>query len=133
MCEKPVIRVAVAVIRDEGKFIIARRDEKGRLASQWELPGGSVHEGVSLEEGLKDHLAKRFNLDVVVGDKLGTSNYDYDFGTIHLTAFYVECISKKLKLSQHLAYRWIRLIMLKDFEIVHPAMPIIELLKQQMN
>ena len=133
MCEKPVIRVAVAVIRDEGKFIIARRDEKGRLASQWELPGGSVHEGVSLEEGLKDHLAKRFNLDVVVGDKRGTSNYDYDFGTVQLTAFYVECISKKLKLSQHLAYRWIRLNMLKDFEIVHSAMPIIELLKQQMN
>mgnify|MGYP001316943535 FL=1 len=133
MCEKPVIRVAVAIIRDEGKFIIARRDEKGRLASQWELPGGSVHEGVSLEEGLKDHLAKRFNLDVVVGDKLGTSNYDYDFGNVQLTAFYVECISKKLKLSQHLAYRWIRLNMLKDFEIVHSAMPIIELLKQQMN
>ena len=133
MCEKPVIRVAVAIIRDEGKFIIARRDEKGRLASQWELPGGSVHEGVSLEEGLKDHLAKRFNLDVVVGDKLGTSNYDYDFGNVQLTAFYVECISKKLKLSQHLAYRWIRLNTLKDFEIVHSAMPIIELLKQQMN
>ena len=128
-----MIRVAVAIIRDEGKFIIARRDEKGRLASQWELPGGSVHEGVSLEEGLKDHLAKRFNLDVVVGDKLGTSNYDYDFGNVQLTAFYVECISKKLKLSQHLAYRWIRLNMLKDFEIVHSAMPIIELLKQQMN
>ena len=98
MCEKPVIRVAVAVIRDEGRFIIARRDEKGKLASQWELPGGSVHEGVSLEEGLKDHLAKRFNLDVVVGDKLGTSNYDYDFGTVQLTAF-VECISKTQTIS----------------------------------
>lgn len=133
MCEKPLIRVAVAIIRDEGRFVIARRDEKGRLASQWELPGGAVHDGVSLEEGLKDHLAKRFNLDVVVGDKLGTSNHEYDFGNVQLTAFYVECISKKLKLSQHLAYRWVRMNMLKDFEVVQGAMPIIELLKQQMN
>lgn len=133
MCEKPMIRVAVAIIRDEGRFVIARRDERGKLASQWELPGGAVHEGLSLEEGLKDHLAKRFNLDVVVGDKLGTSSHEYDFGNVHLTAFYVECISKKLKLSQHLAYRWIRMNMLKDFEIVPGAMPIIELLKQQMN
>ena len=117
MCEKPVIRVA-AVIRDEGKFVIARRDEKGRLASQWELPGGSVHEGISLEEGLKDHLAQRFNLDVVVGDKLGTSNYEYDFGTVQLTAFYVGNASlRSTKLSQHLAYRWIRLNMLKALKL----------------
>lgn len=133
MCEKPVIRVAVAIIRDEGRFIIAKRDEKGRLPGQWEFPGGSVPEGGSLEDTLKDHLAKRFNLDVVVGDKLGTATHSHDFGTVEVTAFYVECISKKLKLSQHLAYRWIRMNMLKDFEMVATAWPIAELLKQQNN
>ena len=108
MCEKPVIRVAVAVIRDEGKFVIARRDEKVDWLVNGNYQVGLYMKAFHWKRALKDHLAQRFNLDVVVGDKLGTSNYEYDFGTVQLTAFYVECISKKLKLSQHLAYRWIR-------------------------
>ena len=133
MCEKPVIKVAVAIIRDEGRFIVAKRDEKGRLPGQWELPGGSVDGSISPEEGLKDHLARRFNLDVVVGDRLGTATHEYDFGKVELSAYFVECISKKLKLANHMAYRWIRMNMVKDFEMVASSWPIIELLKQQNN
>ena len=133
MCENAVHKVAVAIIRDEGHIIVARRPDKGRLATQWEFPGGSVTNGYSHEEGLKDHLAKLYNLDVVVGDKVGIAAHDYDFGRVEVTAFYVECISKKLRLTEHLAYRWVRPNMCKEFDMGQTAMPILELLKQQNN
>ena len=133
MGEEPTFKVVVAVIRDEGRFVVAKRDEKGKLPGQWEFPGGAVSVDASPEEGLKDHLAKRFNLDVVVGDRLGTTSHEYDFGKVEVSAYFVECISKKLKLTQHMAYRWIRIPMLKDFEMVTTAWPLVELLKQQSN
>ncbi len=132
MCEKEVIKVAVAVIRDDGRVIVARRDEQGQLANQWELPGGSVCNG-SPEEGLKEHLAKKFNLDVVVGDRVCTAAHEYEFGKVEVTAYYVECISKKLRLAEHLSYRWVRPSMFKEFEMVQTTWPIIEQLKQQNN
>lgn len=128
-----VIRVSVGIIRDENRFILAKRDETSKLAGRWELPGGAIPDGVSNEESLKNHLAKSYNLDVVIGDKLGTSSHDYDFGKVEVTAYFVECISTKIRLSKHLAYRWIRFNMLKDFDVVESALPLIDTLKQQAN
>jgi 8-oxo-dGTP diphosphatase len=129
--EKPVIRTAVGIIRDEDRFIVAKRDDKGDLPGMWEFPGGIIDETTSPEEALKDHLVKKFNIDVVVGDKIGTTTHDHDFGTVELSAYHVECISKKIKLAEHLAYRKIKLNMFKDFDMVPVAQPIVDLLKQQ--
>lgn len=129
--EKPTIRVVVGIIRDEDRYIIAKRPEgdEQRYPGYWEFPGGVVQEG-SHEEALKKHLEKDFSIDVVVGDKLGTVTQELTEECIELTAFHVECISKKIKLSKHLAYRRVRLNMLKDFSMLPSTGPLSELLKQ---
>lgn len=131
--EIQVIKVAVGIIKDEDRYIIARRSDKGELCGQWEFPGGSVTTGTSNEEALKNHLADKFNIDVVVGDKVAVSAHDYEFGRVELSAYQVECISKKIKLAEHFAYRKIRMNMFKEFEMVPVSTPVIEQLRQKQD
>jgi 8-oxo-dGTP diphosphatase len=126
-----MIRVAVGIIRDEGKFVLVKRDEQGKFPGMWEFPGGAAPEGVTLEDALKDHLSKYFNLDVVVQDKLASVTQEYDFGTVEVTAFGVECISKKVRLAHHLSYRWVRWNQFKEFDCVPSITPMLEILKSQ--
>lgn len=124
-------RVAVGIIREDGKFILARRPENDSLGNLWEFPGGLVPEGNSHEEALKNHLMEKFNIDCVVGEKLAVVNQEYDGAPIEITAYQVDPISKKIKLAEHLAYRWVRWNMFKEFECVPSLAPMLEILKQQ--
>lgn len=126
-----MIKVSVGIIRDEGRFILAKRDEQGRFPGLWEFPGGAVGEGRSAEDALKDHLSQRFNLDVVVQDKLATVTQEYDWGSVEVTAYSVECISKKVRLASHLSYRWVRWNQFKEFDCVPSVTPLVEILKSQ--
>jgi mutator protein MutT len=38
-------RIAVAIIEQEGKFLITQRKNEGPFADLWELPGGKCNEG----------------------------------------------------------------------------------------
>jgi ADP-ribose pyrophosphatase YjhB (NUDIX family) len=130
--EKPTVKVVVGIIRDEDRYIIAKRPEGDdvKYSGLWEFPGGRVNETTSHEEALKKHLESDFNIDVVVGDKIGTVTQELSDECVELTAFHVECISKKIKLSKHFAYRRVRLNMLKEFEMLPSTGPLTELLKQ---
>jgi 8-oxo-dGTP diphosphatase len=47
------IRVAVGILRREGKFLVRRREESTHLGGLWEFPGGKLYPGEKPEAGLR--------------------------------------------------------------------------------
>lgn len=47
--EQKIIKVACAIIENEGKILAAQRSERMVLPLKWEFPGGKVNEGKKLK------------------------------------------------------------------------------------
>jgi len=60
------------LVKDD-KIIIARRGPDDKLADKWEFPGGKIEINEIPEQCLKREIKEEFDIDVSVGEYLGSS------------------------------------------------------------
>jgi len=94
--ERPVLRpklatphytVTAAIIEREGKYLLARRSQKGPLGGLWEFPGGKVEAGESLESALRREIREELGVEVRVGEPFGVYRHAYTHFCFTLHAF----------------------------------------------
>ncbi len=93
MKPKPVVphfTVTAAILRREGKILLARRPSKGLLGGMWEFPGGKVEPGESLEKCLEREIREELGTDIRVGENFGIYHHAYTHFRITLHAFICE-------------------------------------------
>ena len=54
----------------------------------WEFPGGKIEAGEDEVTALIREIREELLREVKVGQKVTTTEYDYDFGTVRLTTYY---------------------------------------------
>jgi len=79
--------IVVGVIVHEGKILIDRRPLGGAMGGLWELPGGKVEPGETLEQALHREIHEELGITVEVGDSLVTIEHRYPTFELRLTAF----------------------------------------------
>ncbi|CAJ1226340.1 (deoxy)nucleoside triphosphate pyrophosphohydrolase [Lactiplantibacillus xiangfangensis] len=104
---KKQIIVVGAVLLENGKILATKRNDDRILGTLWEFPGGKVEKGETPQEALTRELVEEFDDEIMVGTKVGTSVHEYDFGTIHLTAYYAKFITHNFDLVAHSKVEWI--------------------------
>ena len=72
----PVI-VAAAVIIEDGRVLLTRRQEGQHLAGFWEFPGGKVEDGESPEEALERECREECGIEVAVAEVLDVTHHRY--------------------------------------------------------
>lgn len=125
-----MLTVTAAIISDNGKVLIAKRKPAAKLASLWEFPGGKLEDGETPEHCLKREIYEEFEIDVEVGKHLGTSVYEYDFGTIALMAFTTKVVSGEMKLNDHTEVAWVEAEDLSRYEFVPADLPFVEMIRR---
>lgn len=75
--EVPKIAVVVAVIEDDGKYLITKRASHAVLPGYWEFPGGKVENGENDEKALCRELKERLNVTIEVIKLIGENHHDY--------------------------------------------------------
>lgn len=96
--------VGVAIL-DDGRLLAARRAEPHRLAGQWELPGGKVEAGESLEGAAVREIAEELGCTVeVIGALDGSSRID-DGLVLHVAL--ARLVAGDPVPGEHDAVRWL--------------------------
>jgi len=84
----PHLTVTAAVIRRDGKVLIAQRPASGLLGGMWEFPGGTMEkEDADLLACLKREIREELGVDLQIGAPFGTYQHAYTHFKISLHAF----------------------------------------------
>ncbi|MBN1267359.1 MAG: A/G-specific adenine glycosylase [Anaerolineales bacterium] len=83
----PHFHVAAGVIHRGDCVLLARRPAGKLLAGLWEFPGGKQEDGESLPACLQRELAEELDIEVSVGNRIGTYRHAYTHFKVTVTAF----------------------------------------------
>ncbi len=123
----PIKQVVCAVIRDkEGRILLARRAPGQHLEGHWELPGGKVEPGESLESALQRELREELGLVVTVGEELARTEYHYDRGSIELIALETLVSGDVTHMTVHDAFDWFAPDEIKTVAVAPADIPLLE-------
>ena len=99
--------VVGAVIVDSGRIFCTQRGP-GHLEGKWEFPGGKLEPGETPEEALAREIFEELACTIEVGERVLTTEHEYDFAVVELTTFYCTLVSGEPQLSEHSASVWLR-------------------------
>lgn len=112
----------------DGKILAARRGPSKSLPGLWEFPGGKIEPGETAEEALLREITEELRCDVEVKNYITTTEYEYSFGTVSLSTYYVELKGADPELTEHTEIRWLAPSELFDVEWAPADIPAVELL-----
>lgn len=127
-------QIAAGIIVYEGSVLIAQRKRGKDLEFFWELPGGKLEVGETLEECLQRELLEELDLKVNVGSLFMRSSYEYPFGSFVINAFLAECTSPIItKICEHEQYKWVKPQDMLDYQFSPADVPIVKAYVQSLS
>lgn len=105
---------ACVFLHKEGKLLIAKRSDKSKfLPGKYELIGGYIEFGETMDEGLKREVREELGVDVEIKNPFYVFTYISEGGNKHLVEICYFATMKnpsqpiRLDLKEHSEYRWI--------------------------
>ncbi|MEX0678873.1 MAG: (deoxy)nucleoside triphosphate pyrophosphohydrolase [Pirellulales bacterium] len=122
--QAPRTDIAVAVVEDEGRFLIGRREEGVPLAGLWEFPGGKVQPHESPEEAAVRECLEETGLLVRVVSRYSEAVHDYEHAAVRLHFFACEKTGARRPLASR--FRWVRRAELAQYSFPAANAPLVE-------
>ena len=129
----PHFDVSAAVIRKNGRLLIAQRPFGGRLGGLWEFPGGKAETGETLPQCLRREIKEELNVRIKVGKPIISIEHAYTHFKITLHAFECELVSGKPQAVQVQDFKWVRMNELEKYAFAKTDLRIIEALKAKQQ
>ena len=83
-------KVAVGILRENGKILICQRKKLARYGLKWEFPGGKIENNESPAECLRRELKEELSIDAVVGELCFRHMHTYtDSGSFDVLYYFV--------------------------------------------
>jgi 8-oxo-dGTP diphosphatase len=119
------ILVAAAVIRREGKILIAQRPLDKHQGGLWEFPGGKVEEGEPVQQALVRELEEELGITATASRPLIRITHDYPDKSVCLDVWEVSAFSGEAHGREGQPVRWVFSSELKDYNFPAANQPII--------
>lgn len=100
------IKVVAAIIVHDNKIFATQRGY-GEFKGGWEFPGGKIEEGETPEEALVREIMEELEIEIQVGDKIDTVEYDYPDFHLSMDCFFCTIKSGEPVLKEHEAAKWL--------------------------
>jgi 8-oxo-dGTP diphosphatase len=123
------IRVACAIIKQDGNVLIAKRRQGLSNGGRWEFPGGTLEPGESPEAALMRELDEEFGARAQVLDLVGSNIHAYPNATVELMAYRVKLLTADMVLKEHDEIQWVRPADLPAYDLTEADRPIAALLR----
>ena len=109
--------VTAAVLVKERTVLLARRKPGGSLGGKWEFPGGKLEAGETPEQGLERELREELGIEVLVGDYIGSVDFQNGPNDYKLLAFVVTLLSGQIIPYEHEEIKWVPAGELDHFDL----------------
>jgi len=103
-----MIDVCCAIILDGSKILAVQRGAASSHPLKWEFPGGKIHPDESAEQCIVREIAEELSIGIEVAKQLVPVEFDYGTKQICLIPFVCRIISGEIKLTEHVALKWLR-------------------------
>ncbi len=111
----PHYLVSAAVIRRDGRVLLAQRPANGLLGGMWEFPGGKVEPGETLPETLRREIMEELGVEIEVAEPFGVYQHAYTHFSVTLHAFCCRLTAGEPRPIQPSDLRWVTPDELKDY------------------
>lgn len=130
---KKRINVVGAVLLKDDLILAAQRSEHMSLPLLWEFPGGKIESNETPQEALKRELQEELKIDAEIGEKVETTEHEYDFGVVVLTTFYCALAEGQPTLTEHAEIRWVKPSEMNSLEWAPADIPAVEKIMRELS
>ncbi len=124
------ISAVVAVIRQNGKFLIQQRTGTKLLQGLWEFPGGKVETGETERDALQREIQEELKVEVSSAEKFMTTDHSYT--EFHVTLSVWWCTLKEIPLESA-TLKWVGKRELLKYPMPSGSAKIVDHLLRQDN
>jgi len=101
------IRVVVAEIARDGRYLITQRAPKAVLPLLWEFPGGRADDDESDQEAIRREITEKFGMEPTVGAMTLEVTHEYPQYTVDLRVYRCTMPAGEFPKAAVHAYRWV--------------------------
>lgn len=102
----PRVRVAAAVIRRGGTFLLTLRPEGAHFAGHWEFPGGKVEPGEAIGDALVRELREELGIEAAAGGLLRRLVHRYADREVELEFLHATVVSGEPRAMEVAGLGW---------------------------
>lgn len=111
--------VAVAVIENQGEYLMAKRSEENSSSGRWTFISGKMENGEKPEEATKREVKEETGLEVKIVDSGDPYIGEGELGYWRLHPFLVNSDSREVELNWELSnYKWLTIEKAENMEII---------------
>ncbi len=112
--KKIPIKVAIAVIKKDGKIFIQKRPPKGLMAGLWEFPGGKIERETPLK-ALRREIGEELGIKIKNVKKIRQIKHGYTKFSVDLHCYSADFDKGKIKLRAATEGKWVKPEQLKKY------------------
>ena len=126
-----IVKVAAAIIVNNGQALIAQRPLGKHKGGYWEFPGGKIDVGESSEAALIRECREEVDIEVTVFELFDSLRFDYPDKKVHLQFFMVTQFNGKPSGLEGQPLRWVPLEQLARYNFPEANRPALDKLLQE--
>lgn len=124
MAENSIRKIGIAIIEQDGSYLLGTRGEGQVLAGKTEFPGGKCEEGETIQECLVRESLEETGLLIIPVEELENKSFTYPHGTVDLH-FWI-CSPKEPASPAPVGYFWVKASKLKNYSFPEANQSVIE-------
>lgn len=128
-----MITVVAALIKKNGKYLIARRSTGSEeVMGKWEFPGGKVEKDETEEHAIEREIKEEFEMDIKALRFLTNNVCEYPSKTIDLRLYECKYLSGEFHLHDHSEYKFVKKEDIVKHDLCPADIPLAEYVKKEL-
>ena len=111
-----MMQVSAAIFRRGNQILIAQRAADDDCGFMWELPGGKIEPGETIEQCIVREMKEELGIDIRVKDVYAKTIYHVGERSAEFTFFNTEIVDGEIQKNVHDDIRWETRERLLDYE-----------------
>jgi 8-oxo-dGTP diphosphatase len=120
------IIVTAAIIKDNGRYLIAQRKKDSHLGLKWEFPGGKLEVAEDPEKCLAREIKEELDITIEVIDIFEVVSHSYEQKNILLLCYMCKLMKGTPKSVDCNDFKWVALSEMPKFDFAEADRPVVE-------